>query len=42
LELALRVDNMEIAVPKLYPETLQPNDYRPRPDPAPRVVRTHD
>ncbi len=33
------MDNKEIAVPKLYPETLQPNDYRPRPDPA---VKTHD
>jgi hypothetical protein len=41
-ELALRVDNMETAVPKLYQETLQPNDYRLRPDPARRVVKTHD
>ncbi len=42
LELALRVDNIETAVPKLYPDTLQPNDYRLRPDPARRAVKTHD
>ncbi len=42
LELALRVDNKETAVPKLYPDTLQPNDYRPEPDPARRATKTHD
>ncbi len=42
LELALTVDNMENAVPQLYQKTLQPDDYRLRPDPARRVVKTHD
>ncbi len=42
LELALRVDNKETAVPKPYPDTLQPNDYRPEPDPARRATKTHD
>ena len=42
LEPALRVDNKETAVPKLYPDTFQPNDYRPEPDPARRAAKTHD
>jgi hypothetical protein len=42
LQLALRVDSKETAVPKLYPETLQPKDYRPDPDPARRDTKTHD
>ena len=39
LELALGVDSRETAVPKLYPETLQPNDSRPDADPARRATR---
>ncbi len=42
LELAFRVDNMETAVPKLYPDTLQPDNYRLSPDPARRAVKMHD
>jgi hypothetical protein len=42
MELALRVDNKETTVPKLYPETLLLINYRPGPDPARRAAKMHD
>ena len=38
LELALRVDNVETAVPKQYPDLYKPSDNRLKPDPARRAV----
>ena len=42
MELALRVDNMETAVPQLYRILSSPSTIGSRPDPARRVVKTHD